>query len=233
MRVPTKRSALQTLRRFGLSVGTVLDVGVLTGTPELAEAWPDRQHILFEPIAEFHASIALAYAAVPHVLVPAAVSAADGSLELAVMKMDGRSDITHSVAAADYPGVAAAEMRTVRALRLDTYCRDAGLATPYLLKIDVDGHERAILEGARGMLHHVSCVVLEVTPGTFFERSQLLLAAGFHLWDATDFCYFADGLHQFDAIWISDRERKANPHLDPWKHRTFSYDLWQAHTPAG
>ena len=61
MRGPIKNQALRVLRNRKVAIGTVLDVGVLTGTPELMEAFPDVPHILFEPVVEFNPAIERAY----------------------------------------------------------------------------------------------------------------------------------------------------------------------------
>src|SRR3546814_20998632 len=56
-REPFKAQTLQILRERGVPVGTVLDVGVCHGTPELMQDFPEPRHLLFEPISEFEATI--------------------------------------------------------------------------------------------------------------------------------------------------------------------------------
>ncbi len=60
-RGPIKHQALQVIVRRGIQIGTVLDVGVLNGTPELKAHFPGAFHMLFEPVVEFNAEIAQTY----------------------------------------------------------------------------------------------------------------------------------------------------------------------------
>ena len=58
MRGPIKNQALRVLSNRGIRIGTVLDVGVLTGTAELMAHFPQALHMLFEPVVEFNPEIA-------------------------------------------------------------------------------------------------------------------------------------------------------------------------------
>ena len=87
LRSPQKLNALSVLTERGVPFSTVLDVGVLTGTPELIAAFPNRKHVLFEPVVEFHEEIRKTYAHIPHVLVNTAVSNSTGKTTLAVSSM--------------------------------------------------------------------------------------------------------------------------------------------------
>jgi FkbM family methyltransferase len=72
---------------------------------------------------------------------------------------------TRSVASAD----------KVHVTTLDAYCRDRGVARIDFLKIDVEGHELAVLEGARGMLAagNIDYVQFEYG-GTYIDAGHLL-----------------------------------------------------------
>ena len=52
MRSPTNTSAVEYLMSQDVSVNTVLDVGAAKNTWALQEAFPDKKHILFEPMVE-------------------------------------------------------------------------------------------------------------------------------------------------------------------------------------
>ena len=79
---------------------------------------------------------------------------------------------------------------------------------PYLLKLDVDGHELPILRGAEETLGNTSCVVIESPLCYLSERVSYLESKGFKLWDIVDLCYYCDNLHQVDLIFLSDLEKK-------------------------
>ena len=65
-RGPLKSQALAVLKSRGVPVETILDIGVNTVTPELVAAFPDRHHVLFEPVEEYAEGIEHIYARVPH-----------------------------------------------------------------------------------------------------------------------------------------------------------------------
>jgi hypothetical protein len=96
---PIKRQSLSILQQYGVPVRTVLDVGVLHGTPELIEVFPDIRHILFEPVAEFANHIAKAYAGTPHTLVSAAVSDRSGETALETTSIIPGLEISHMIVA--------------------------------------------------------------------------------------------------------------------------------------
>jgi len=74
VRAPIKHQALQVINQRGIQIGTVLDVGVLNGTPELKAHFPRALHMLFEPVVEFNAAIAQAYNGTRHEIANVAVS---------------------------------------------------------------------------------------------------------------------------------------------------------------
>jgi FkbM family methyltransferase len=65
----------------------------------------------------------------------------------------------------------------VRTLRLDDYCAEHGLA-PSAVKIDVEGAEMSVLQGARGMLERHRPVVFLSTHGAEVHRASLAFLRG-------------------------------------------------------
>ena len=81
---------------------------------------------------------------------------------------------------------------TVESVSIDEFCRARGLDRVDLIKIDTDGHEMAILEGARR-------TVKKVRPAIVFEVGEYLIAE-----KAISFLTYCDyfskyGYHLFDA----------------------------------
>ncbi|NIJ91395.1 FkbM family methyltransferase [Xanthomonas campestris] len=73
---------------------------------------------------------------------------------------------------------------------LDNACVLLGIAQVHILKIDVQGFERQVLEGATAILQHTDCAVIEIGLYDFYGRTNsfvevvnLMQAAGFSLWD--------------------------------------------------
>lgn len=68
------------LRSIELPVGTVLDIGVRHLTYPLIKVFPDKKHVLFEPIEEYFPAIRADYASIDHELVNAAVYDRNGAV---------------------------------------------------------------------------------------------------------------------------------------------------------
>lgn len=223
-RAPLKRQAFSLLRERGVPVSTVLDVGVLFGTPELVEAWPDVKHVLFEPVAEFAETIRRNYAAVDHELASVAVSDASGEVALETFSVIEGAEISHSRMSRDPE---AAGLRRVPMVTLDDWLAASPQAEPYLLKIDIDGHELRVLAGAAETLKRTSVVVIEASRGQFARRLAAVQKAGFLLFDLAEPCYYDGAFWQCDAIFVREDlmpehfRRLTNEDFDGTLYETF------------
>ena len=198
-RAPVKTNTLNVLMKRGIDVHTVIDVGVLNGTPELIQAYPHILHILFEPVIEFQLDIENKYADIPHKLVPLAVSDRSGRTALEVVTVFSDHDITYSAMSDETPEKA---KRSVAMVSLDDYLAKNPSCSPYFLKIDIDGQEMKVLRGAEETLKQTSVVMIEVTVDNIVERLSYLSEKGFKLFDLTESCYYDDSLWQCDAVLI-------------------------------
>lgn len=198
-RIPAKINTFQTLKDRNVPVETIVDVGVLTGTPELVQFWPDTPHILFEPVIEFSTKIESYYSRVPHELHVAAVGAQSGTIHLKTMsKVD--SEISHSYIVNE----GSENTREVPIVTLDDFFERRRLGRPYLLKIDIDGKELDVLKGAKETLKHCSVVIVEVAGSEVAARLAAVQSAGFHLFDLSEPCYYDGAFWQCDAVFIRE-----------------------------
>ncbi|MCC4610171.1 FkbM family methyltransferase [Xanthomonas campestris] len=89
-----------------------------------------------------------------------------------------------------YAREASNEEILVNKTTLDNACVTLGIAHVHILKIDVQGFERQVLEGATAILQHTDCAVIEIglydfygKTNSFVEVVNLMQAAGFSLRD--------------------------------------------------
>lgn len=204
-RHPLKAHAFKVLKEMGVPVGTVIDVGILSSTYELIQAYKDTPQILIEPIVEFEDRIRGIYdkAGVNYELIKVAASDRDGEATMRTNSVRDGVDITHARMTDDKnsPG----EYRTVPMRTLDSIVAERDLEKPFLLKVDVDGAELEILKGAESILPHCSVVCIETSVVNIFERSEAIRRHGFQLFDLVDICYYNDRLVQMDAIFLNHR----------------------------
>lgn len=216
MRSPNKRQTLKLLRDRRIPVETVLDVGVQHGTPELLDAYPDRKHILFEPVAEYRNAIELAYRATPHEIVTAAISDAVGTTEIVTNSIIPGMDISHAWVAKGHE--VDGTHTIVPMTTLDCYLAEHPWPGPYFLKIDVDGHETQVLCGARTTLAQTSVLMIEATVAELPERLAFISGAGFAVVDLSEPCYYDETLWQVDIIAVrNDINNRMFRHI----HRDF------------
>jgi FkbM family methyltransferase len=223
-RRPLKKEALDLLVSRHIDIACVLDVGVLSGTAELLQAFPDKKHFLFEPVAEFADMIEQNYAGIDHELINVAVSDTDGEVVLS-LERKVNEDISHSRI---LPGrVAEKEDRVVPMLSLDSWLRERAIEGPFLLKIDIDGEELSVVAGATEVLKHSSVVIIEATAETMAARLQAVQAHGFDLIDIVEPCYYDEALWQADLVLVrSDLKARAFQSI----HDNFSIDRYDLYT---
>ena len=142
----------------GLQPATILDVGVDAGTPELYDAFPDSRLVLVEPLQERRAHL-LRLGAIRHVeVITAAAGPTAGSTQMLVHRVPALSSVI-----GDRPGDASPHQpRTVPVVRLDDVVREHRVEDPLVLKVDVEGAELSVLDGAQDVLKRAALVLLEV-----------------------------------------------------------------------
>jgi FkbM family methyltransferase len=221
-RFPSKSNALHFLKQAGVEFGTIIDVGAHAETPELRLAFPDKKHVLFEPVEEFFPKIAANYAGMSCELVPVAVSDTNGTAKLQKIAISG-DEISHSKIQSD---VTVENLIDVPTVRLDTFFSGRTDPPPYLLKVDVDGYEIPILMGAEGIWDRIDCVIIEATADTFLERLQFVASKGYKLIDVVDQCYYSGVFSQADLIVVAERVLTRLPKLRPWETQDFHWRKW-------
>lgn len=198
MRGPYKSQVFDILEQRRVPIKTILDVGILAGTPELIRAFPDRKHVLFEPIVEYTDHIANAYADIDYTLHSVAVAERSGEVEMRVESSVGTDWITHSYICQE----GEAPNRTVPVIALDDFVPSQDLEGPFLLKIDVDGVELKILQGAKETLKNCSVVIVEADKSHLAERLAFMTDLGFELFDLMEPAYYDQAFWQCDLVFL-------------------------------
>lgn len=218
----TQSASLKLARDRGLPVSCVIDVGVQRATGSLMEVFPDRPHLLFEPVREFFPDIARNYARIEHELFDLALSDIDGEGFLQKSGHGGGGGVTHAWVSG--------KGETIKLARLDTVIAKSNRKGPFLLKIDVDGADAPakIIEGAAGMMSEVSCVVSEMVADRFTDLATRIERSGFVLWDIVESAYYDEVFYQCDAIFIRKDLITAHKELKPFSIQTFDPGKWRA-----
>jgi FkbM family methyltransferase len=186
------------IRRHQAKPATVIDVGAGAGTPALYEAFPDAHHVLIEPLAEFETALQALVSEGHAEYIPTAVGAEHGETTLNVT-----SDL-YSTSALRRTAAQAAEgiPRQVPITTLDALLRERRWTPPFCLKIDVEGYEHAVIEGAREVLDRTELIVAEVSVSRRFDGALnsaeligLIGSHGFEVADVVDAGVSSTGVH--------------------------------------
>jgi FkbM family methyltransferase len=148
---------------------TVIDVGVGRGTPTLYQAYPTAKFILVEPLRDYESAIDEIAKKYDCIIYYKALGNTEGVREMNIdpsrlgwSSFKNRSALTRM----GNP----LQKRQVEVTTLDTICREhQGFERPILLKIDTEGYELEVLQGARDLLHLTDTVIAEVSVARRFE----------------------------------------------------------------
>jgi FkbM family methyltransferase len=152
------------LLSFSLEVDSnCIDIGSNEGMvlADMVRLAPEGRHIAYEPIPDFYARLVTKFPQVD--IRNAALSSAEGTSEfLYVKNLPGYSGLKRRT----YPRRPDIEVLKVRTERLDDHLDPAYV--PALIKIDVEGAEALVIEGAMQTLRrHRPAVLFEFGQGAF------------------------------------------------------------------
>ncbi len=191
--VITSRPRADVLRRYGFRPATVFDVGVDAGTPALYEAFPDARFVLIDPLEESRTRAARWIERLGAEFHCCALGAESGTVTLTVPETSAK--VRHARASVlatteDYgQEFARFSSREVPLRRLDDIAQ--GAEPPFGIKIDTEGYELAVIEGAAATLRETEFVIAEVAVKRRFEGgyrfSELIAALGRHGFEPLDF----------------------------------------------
>ena len=185
----TLSGVLRCLRDNGFRPAGVVDVGAAYGDFTIAchTVFPESRFLMVEPLEEYSSYLrdTLARLTSGDVMIVAAASEA-GELTINVHPDLVGSSVYFENEGKEVDGLP----RRVPAETLDGLSHEKGLRPPYLIKLDVQGAELQVLEGATEVLHGAGAVILETSFLPFFNGGPLfdelvaaMRARGFVVYD--------------------------------------------------
>ncbi len=179
----------QHLQQLLPAVKTVIDVGAGYGTLELYKAFPQAEYILIEPLQEYEPYLKKILTAYRGSFIVTAVGSEEGKVTMHVapdqLVKSSIYDRTALTTTNSTP-----QQRLVSLTTLDTLYANYGWRPPFGLKIDTEGFEREVIQGATQVLQQTLFVIAEVsvakrfTEGYHFaEFIKLMEQSGFYLVD--------------------------------------------------
>jgi len=200
---------LDHVKTLGFQPQTVIDVGVAYGTFELYEKFPDADHLLIEPVSECEDLLKDICRKYKAQYVIAAAGKKSGTVVINVHRGIQGSSILKETEGSHADGVP----REIPMLTIDNLCRERNLKEPYLIKVDVQGAELEVLEGAKNVIKDTELILLEVSlfqfmvnSPQFYDVVSYMKEQGFVVYDIFDSCTrpFDGALAQVDMAFVKE-----------------------------
>ncbi|MDU4959258.1 MAG: FkbM family methyltransferase [Sporomusaceae bacterium] len=201
----------------------IVDVGAYKGeqgdsTPEYASAFPHNTVYAFEPLQESYVALRENTRQYPNVSpVHSALSNKIGNEIINITSVSHSSSllpINHQAVNQlkhQYMDILTfAKQENIRVTTLDEFNERNGIDTIAVLKIDTQGSEHLVLEGAARSLAKTILIVLEmnnnetyVNAPKYFQIDGYLRDNGFMLYDLIPSLYEKGKLYEYDAIYVN------------------------------
>ncbi len=204
--------ALRQARSAGLAIKSVIDVGAAFGdfTLRCHTVFPEARYLLVEPLEEYTPYLTRVLTTVPgaeHIQV--AASETRGEVVIHVHPDLEGSSIYLEQEDSGVNGVP----RTVPAMSLDDITHERNFKAPYLVKIDIQGAELAVLRGGKDTLRETDYLLLEVSLFEFFKGGPqiydvitFMKSRGFVVYDILQLQHrpLDNALSQVDLVFVKE-----------------------------
>jgi FkbM family methyltransferase len=204
---PSKQSFCNFLSNTRFPLSLIIDVGVLTDTPELRMNFPTVKQLLIEPQIKYNDIINKNYKKNIYDLLNIGCDSKEDILYLHSANMNPNELPSHNYLNNSFTNIQ---------IKVDTLNNiSKNIDKWILLKIDVDGKEIDILKGADKCLEKCAFVIIEAQIERFNEISNILHNSGFILFNIVDICYLKNTLWQCDLIFINKNVKELHNEFDP------------------
>lgn len=153
---------VENLRTLG-NPKTIIDVGVAWYTQALYEAFPDKNILLIEPLAEkFMEPGAGLRVGINHILTsykhaqlaPVAAGSCEKTMDIHIHDQLGQSSLV--------PNFKTENIKSVKVRTVDSVVKELGLKGSYGIKIDAEGYELEVVKGCEKILRYTQFLIIEV-----------------------------------------------------------------------
>lgn len=206
------------IKKLGFEPNTIFDVGVAKGTKDLYKAFPKSFFVLLEPLKQYEFFMRKILKKYTGIFKLTAASSKNGftTFNLHPNHLDG-SSLLKEETGSESDGY---EVK-VSTTRVDDIVKDEKLNGPFILKIDVQGAEHLVLEGASETLKNTEVIALEVSffkfmkgSPDFYEIIDLMKRNGFVVYDILKGFYrpLDNALGQVDMVFVKENGRFRRDH---------------------
>lgn len=176
------------IRAHGFAPATMIDVGAASGTPPLYEAFDQSYLVLVEPLEEHRAELEGLLATRPGEYHQLAAGSSEGTISFDVTRLLAMSSAAPIIGEREV-----VETREVPVTTIDRLAAERDWEGPLGLKVDVEGYERQVIEGAAETLSRCEFVIVEASVLARFEDDptcsgliEALRPHGFEVCDVLD-----------------------------------------------
>jgi FkbM family methyltransferase len=156
----TMEESLEQIKSLGFYPDLVIDIGAADGTPPLQTCFPKADFFWVEPLAEFRDSLEALKQKYKGDYVIAAMGKKPGELDIQVKGDKVGSSLLANAGESDN----LQESRKIKVITLkDLATEKFSSFQRAVLKVDVQGYELEVLEGAGDFLHRIDVIILEVS----------------------------------------------------------------------
>jgi len=190
----------------------VIDVGAAFGTwtKECYQIFPNSKYLLFEPLTEYNRSLDKLKNGKNNIIkINKAANSETGTVFFNMHKDLVGSSMKNEVEGSEVDG----KKIEVKSITLDDACMQNGLTGDFLIKIDVQGAEIDVLEGAKQILDTTECIILEVSffksfinGHDIYDIISYMKNIGFVAYDIFGFLYrpYDNALCQTDIMFVKE-----------------------------
>lgn len=224
----TMADVLKHLLAMNFHPKSVIDVGVAYGTYGLYIHFPHAKHLLIEPLKEYLPVLQKIVDEFDAEYILAAAGSTNGKIILNVHPDLSGSSCLKEIEGNHVDGIE----REVPRITVADAVLSKGLQGPYLLKVDVQGAELDIVEGAKPILDDIEVIILEaslfknfINGPQFIDVLNYMNDNGYAIYDifGGHFRPLDNALGQVDLVFVKENGRFRNDHS--WANRRQREDL--------